>query len=85
MSVDNVKYKDVVCGMWVSENQAKASVLYEGEKYYFCSQNCADKFENDPEKYLLNESSDVENKSMKNMRTMKKRMGHKGCHHGGAK
>jgi YHS domain-containing protein len=41
---------DPVCGMTVATRDAKTS-LYEGRVYYFCSQNCREKFEASPASY----------------------------------
>ena len=43
--------KDPVCGMQVDPAKA-ISVDHSGEKFYFCSQGCATKFQADPDKYL---------------------------------
>lgn len=43
---------DPVCGMEVNENSAPAKTEYDGVTYYFCSQNCRNTFEEDPEEYL---------------------------------
>ncbi len=46
--------KDPVCGMDVDENAAKASGRiseYHGEKYYFCSDSCKQRFDKDPERF----------------------------------
>lgn len=43
---------DPVCKMQVDENKAPASIVYKGQKYYFCSQGCKRAFEKEPEKYL---------------------------------
>lgn len=42
---------DPVCGMEV-EPQSAPSILYEGERYYFCCESCLQKFENAPEEVL---------------------------------
>ncbi len=42
--------KDVVCGMQV--NSEKYSYSFRGEKYYFCSEKCRDKFAANPSYYL---------------------------------
>ncbi len=42
---------DPVCGMDVDEKKAVASLVYEGQTYYFCAQACKRAFERDPEKY----------------------------------
>jgi Cu+-exporting ATPase len=44
--------KDPVCGMTVDENSAAASSDYLGQRYYFCSENCAQKFAANPEAYV---------------------------------
>jgi L-lactate dehydrogenase len=43
--------KDPVCGMEINDGQVRSRTLYMGEKYFFCSENCKMKFENNPEKY----------------------------------
>ena len=43
--------KDPVCGMTVDEDNAAATVEHEGTTYYFCSQDCAEEFSENPEDY----------------------------------
>lgn len=43
---------DLVCGMFVDPRKARASVEYKDKTYYFCSPRCAERFQNEPEKYL---------------------------------
>jgi len=43
---------DPVCAMVISPRRARASVRHEGSLYYFCSENCRDVFERDPDRYL---------------------------------
>ncbi len=43
--------QDPVCKMEVEEGKAGATSVYQGETYYFCSANCKDNFEKEPEKY----------------------------------
>ena len=43
--------KDPVCGMQVSEQQAKATAEHKGQKFYFCSADCKAKFATNPERY----------------------------------
>ena len=45
-------YKDPVCGMDVTPENAAATFEYKGTTYYFCSPGCKRDFEKDPEKYL---------------------------------
>jgi Cu+-exporting ATPase len=45
------KITDPVCGMSINPNEALAQTNYRGQTYYFCSQECKEKFEKQPEKY----------------------------------
>lgn len=47
----NSKVKDLVCGMEIYPNKA-ATLENEGNKYYFCSLVCKEKFRQHPEKYF---------------------------------
>lgn len=66
--------KDPICGMEVDEKKAKFSLASKGKKYFFCSENCYDKFlgkEKAPiSKKTLNEKpiniKSLKNKSIKN-------------------
>ena len=42
---------DPVCGMKV-DSESRHSAEHAGDRYYFCSQRCMDKFQADPAKYL---------------------------------
>jgi YHS domain-containing protein len=47
--------KDLVCGMYVDKQKAEAegwTVQYEGDTYLFCSDQCKESFEKDPNQYL---------------------------------
>ena len=44
--------KDPVCGMQIDPNTAHASEEYEGQKYYFCSASCHERFKADPKQYV---------------------------------
>lgn len=44
-------HTDPVCGMQVEEQQAAGQSEHEGQTYYFCSQGCKDKFDQNPEQY----------------------------------
>jgi Cu+-exporting ATPase len=48
---------DPVCGMQVEKEKTAGSSTYRGELYYFCSKQCKDKFDKDPEKYLKEKTS----------------------------
>ena len=43
--------KDPVCGMNVDENNTQHQTQYGGKKYSFCSAQCKQKFEQQPEQY----------------------------------
>jgi YHS domain-containing protein len=42
---------DPVCGMTVDEKAAPASTKYAGKTIYFCSKECKDQFNQNPEAY----------------------------------
>ncbi len=42
---------DPVCGMKVEEADAPAITAYKTTTYYFCSADCKEEFEGDPESY----------------------------------
>lgn len=44
-------HQDPVCNMEVDERSASGSSQYQGENYYFCSQDCKQKFDRNPEQY----------------------------------
>jgi YHS domain-containing protein len=44
--------RDPVCSMDVDEKDAAASADYEGDRYYFCCEECRDRFVADPERYV---------------------------------
>ena len=47
------KEKDPVCGMMVDPQKAAGKVQHAGKTYYFCSPRCAERFQNEPEKFLV--------------------------------
>ena len=46
------KARDPVCGMSVDPTKAAGKVEHQGEVYHFCSKRCAERFRQDPEKFL---------------------------------
>jgi P-type Cu+ transporter len=44
--------KDPVCGMMVDPPKSARKVSFGDKTYYFCSKRCAERFEQEPEKYL---------------------------------
>jgi len=46
------EHKDPVCGMTVVPEKAAEKMEHAGKTYYFCSKGCAERFSDDPEKFL---------------------------------
>jgi len=44
--------RDPVCGMTIPQGRARATALYQGNTYYFCSRSCKEQFEKEPERYI---------------------------------
>jgi YHS domain-containing protein len=44
--------KDIVCGMEVSEKESEYRSRYEGQMFYFCSDECKTKFDDSPEDFM---------------------------------
>ncbi len=42
---------DPVCGMEIEPTEAAGSSSYEGQTYYFCSNECKQKFDSNPSEY----------------------------------
>ncbi len=47
------KEKDPVCGMMVDPQKPAAKYAYKGKTYYFCSTRCAERFQKEPERFLV--------------------------------
>lgn len=47
--------RDVVCGMEVDEAKTRYKLDWYGGTYYFCSEKCLRKFQEDPLKYTGSE------------------------------
>ncbi|RPI37899.1 MAG: heavy metal translocating P-type ATPase [Nitrospiraceae bacterium] len=61
-----MKVIDPVCEMEIEDNEAAGSATYKGEKYFFCSASCKDKFTADPAAFLDKKlSSGGEKKTLK--------------------
>ncbi len=48
-------HTDPVCGMKVDDQNAAAQSTHQGNTYYFCSQGCKKKFDENPEQYASKE------------------------------
>ena len=44
--------RDPVCDMDVDQNSAAASSYYAEDRYYFCSEDCKQRFDADPKRYV---------------------------------
>lgn len=51
-------YKDPVCGMEITAEEAAGTSEYKGQTYYFCSPGCKRSFEKDPEKFISKDAQD---------------------------
>lgn len=69
---------DPVCGMTVDSESAR-SLNYQGEEYFFCSESCQRRFEDDPSSELKKAAQRESGKQEKG------RTQHSCCSHGGAK
>ena len=45
------KVTDPMCGMTIDSSQAEAPTIYQGQAYFFCSQECRRMFEDNPKQY----------------------------------
>ena len=49
--------KDPVCGMQVDDKKAPAISTHNGQRYTFCSQDCKNKFDQNPDRYSQSKPS----------------------------
>ncbi len=47
-----VRSIDPVCGSLINQDLAAAKTAYWGQMYYFCSTDCQNRFEENPEHYV---------------------------------
>jgi len=47
----NTSHTDPVCRMEITEEDAEATAEHNGQTFYFCSQQCADRFNRNPQQY----------------------------------
>ncbi len=48
----NKNVTDPVCGMEIEPMNAAAQTTYQDNTYYFCSQECKEAFDKNPQKYV---------------------------------
>jgi len=46
------KEMDRVCLMWIEKGTASFTSQYHGDTCYFCSKECKEQFDQDPERYM---------------------------------
>lgn len=51
-SLDEDLLTDPVCGMRLARNAVAANETYRGHSYYFCTEECLQKFSKDPSRYV---------------------------------
>ena len=44
-------HTDPVCGMKIDDQKAASQSTHQGSTYYFCTQSCKIKFDNNPQQY----------------------------------
>lgn len=44
--------KDPVCGMEIDTSQAEAQTTFQGQAYFFCSEECRRTFEENPKEFV---------------------------------
>jgi Cu+-exporting ATPase len=48
----HVKFTDPVCNMTIDEKDAAGMSTHNGNRYYFCSEACKEKFDKNPDQYI---------------------------------
>jgi Cu+-exporting ATPase len=59
LSVGEAEQVDPVCGMKVRPDRAAGKVEHGGRTYFFCSKSCAERFHENPERYLNSDAGSV--------------------------
>ena len=54
----STKVKDPVCGMTIDAEKASGTSEFGGETYYFCSPNCQQKFDANPQKFTAGQEKE---------------------------
>ncbi|MFO0984965.1 MAG: YHS domain-containing protein [Planctomycetota bacterium] len=52
--------RDPVCGMNVAAGGTSKTASYEGKNYYFCSEECKNTFQANPEQYAEQDEQEQE-------------------------
>ncbi|MFN3480936.1 MAG: heavy metal translocating P-type ATPase, partial [Thermodesulfovibrionales bacterium] len=59
-----MKVTDPVCKMTIEDSEAVATSTYKGITYYFCSRNCKDKFDSNPDLFLEEKAAEPSKKGV---------------------
>jgi Cu+-exporting ATPase len=59
MEALNKTVRDVVCNMQVDPAKAAGSAVHDGQKFFFCSRECEQKFTASPDRYVKNEKDSM--------------------------
>ena len=51
-------HTDPVCGMAVEPSEATPRHSYQGQTYHFCSRRCAERFAEDPDRFVGDDNED---------------------------
>ena len=57
--------RDPVCGMQVDSSQTQHHTMYQGKEYSFCSSDCKQTFDKNPQRYATTRESQEEHVSSK--------------------
>jgi len=49
--------KDPVCGMQVDEQKSQGKTDYQGKTFYFCSDICKQQFDQNPQRYVIQQAA----------------------------
>lgn len=52
-----MNHRDPVCDMEVRESEAAGTSQFKGDTYYFCSESCKERFDQDPDRYVSRSQS----------------------------
>src|SRR5579864_837626 len=59
---------DPVCGMTVDDSKGEFQTQFAGKKYFFCSEECKQEFENSPDEFAKPRRKQLESFSQKGSR-----------------
>ncbi len=59
-TIIGTKVKDPVCGMTIDAEKAAGNIKHKGETYYFCSNACQAKFEENPAQFVSSEKGETD-------------------------